>query len=76
MTSIESVWDRMKTQASDFAQKGAKPSERHAYALVTQMLREEHVIPWPPEGTIEFYAREMLVMIDNARGKRDGSLTA
>jgi hypothetical protein len=66
MTSIESVWARLKAQAQDFAEKGAKPSERHAYALITQLLREEHVTPWPPEGTIEFYAREMLAMIDLA----------
>jgi hypothetical protein len=67
MTSIETVWVRIKAQANDFAERGAKPSERHAYALVTQMLREEHVAPWPPEDTIEFYAREMLAMIDGAR---------
>jgi hypothetical protein len=70
MTSIESVWERIKAQANDFADKGAKPSERHAYALITQILREEHVMPWPPEGTIEFYAREMLAMIDQTREAR------
>jgi hypothetical protein len=64
MTSIESVWARVKALAKDFAERGAKPSERHAYALVTQMLREEHVSPWPPDGTIEFYAHELLAMID------------
>lgn len=70
MTSIETVWARVKTLAQDFAAKGAKPSERHAYALVTQLLREERVTPWPPDGTIEFYAHEMLTMIDNEPEQR------
>ncbi|MBV8149504.1 MAG: hypothetical protein JO092_10465 [Candidatus Eremiobacteraeota bacterium] len=60
-TSIERAWASIKRTAQE---RGAsrlllKPSE--AKAIVTQILIDECVSPWPPKDVIAFYAAELIL---------------
>lgn len=67
MSAIERVWARVKVMSQKHATRGARPSERHARAIICQLMREERVAPFPPDDVIDFYAREMLGLIDRER---------
>ena len=69
MTAIETVWERLKMSARDYATQGVRPSSRHAEAMVSQFIRQADVDPIPPPEIVELYAREMLQMIDDFMDK-------
>jgi hypothetical protein len=65
MTAIESVWDRMKSAATEFAARRALPSKSRVRALVLQFIREANA-DTPPPDAIDFLVNEMLSMVDCA----------
>jgi hypothetical protein len=60
-TSIERAWASIKRTAEKRGASGVllKPSE--AKAIVTKILIDECVSPWPPHDVIAFYAAELIV---------------
>lgn len=65
MSAIDAVWARMKTTAREYAEQGVRPSTIQAQGIVSQLMRENKVSPWPPAGVIEYFASEMISMIDH-----------
>jgi urease gamma subunit len=66
-TAVESVWSHIKDTARDYVARGVKLNERDAEAIITKFLREARVSPWPSIDVIEFYAQELLNMVDRDR---------
>jgi hypothetical protein len=60
-TSIERAWASIKRAAVERAASGILLKPREAKAIVTQILIDEHVSPWPPKDVIAFYAAELIV---------------
>lgn len=70
MTSIEQVWDRMKSAAQRHASNGRALSLAQARDLVTRFMRDCRVDPRPSDEVITYYAAEFLEMIRAARHPR------
>ena len=64
MSAIDAVWAHMKITARQYAAQGARPSPSQAQGIVSQLMRENRVSPWPPPGVIEYFASEMISMIE------------
>ena len=64
MSDIQVVWDQMKKFAVDHARRGERFNQRKAEATVVTFMREARVTPWPPPEVIQFFARELVGMID------------
>jgi hypothetical protein len=60
-TSIERAWASIKRAAERRGASGALLKPREAEAIVTQILIDECVSPWPPRDVIAFYAAELIV---------------
>lgn len=66
MSAIDAVWAHMKLTAREYAGQGVRPSPIQAQGIVSQLMRENKVSPWPPPGVIEYFASEMIAMIDQS----------
>jgi hypothetical protein len=60
-TSIERAWATIKEVARVRGASRVPIRPREAQAIVTQILIDEHVSPWPPRDVIAFYAAELIV---------------
>jgi hypothetical protein len=71
-TSIERAWASMKQAAKERAASRMPLKQREAKAIVTRILNDEHVSPWPERDIIDFYATELIV--ETAKRAADPSL--
>jgi hypothetical protein len=69
VTPIEAVWNQIKASAAEHSARGEHLSREQAKVTVSQMLREARVAPWPPPDIIDFYASELVEMVDNGLQK-------
>lgn len=76
MTQIEMVWTKLKVCAAEYAFRGERPGPLRAHAVVVELLQEAYVNPWPEPYVIEFYANELLAMVEERLyGSTSGSAT-
>lgn len=66
MSSIELVWERIKFTARERALKNEALNIRQARELVCEYARAARVDPWPPSDVIDFFAAEMIGMVETA----------
>jgi hypothetical protein len=74
-TSIERAWASIKRTAEKRGAARALLKPREAKAIVTDILINERVSPWPPQDVIAFYAAELIVetakhVADSNAGRR------
>jgi hypothetical protein len=69
ITPIEAVWNQMKASAADYAMRGEHLTRDQAEATVARMLHEARVSPWPPQSVVEFYACELVDMLESGLRK-------
>ena len=65
MSAVDQAWQRMKEVARTIAAGGRRISLFQAEAIVTRLLQECGASPMPRPDTIEFFARELLAMVEN-----------
>jgi hypothetical protein len=70
-TSIERAWASIKQAARERAISRVPLKAREAKAIVTRILNDEHVSPWPDRDVIEFYASELMVETTKRAADRD-----
>jgi hypothetical protein len=66
ISGIEGVWERLKQAARQYARDGERPSVRQAEQQIAQWIYEARISPRPPSDVVQFYALELLRMIDAA----------
>jgi hypothetical protein len=71
-TSMERAWATIKQVARVRGASRVPIKPREAQAIVTQILIDERVSPWPPRDVIAFYAAELIV--EAARRAADAEL--
>jgi hypothetical protein len=72
---IPVVWAEIQARAREYARDGKRPDKEEAQELVANIMREENIIPQPPQDVVETYAGVFLAMIDGADdGPADDSI--
>lgn len=67
MSEIEAVWQRMKVCADECAARGDRLSQSKAESIVHRLMREARVTPWPEPEVMQFFARELILMMQERR---------
>lgn len=57
----------MKACAADYASRGEHVGRFRAEAIVIRFMQDARVSPWPPPAVVDFFANELLSMIEQAR---------
>jgi hypothetical protein len=64
-TLIPIVWAEMQARAHEYARDGKRPDREGAQELIASIIREENIIPRPPQEVVDMYAGAFLAMIDD-----------
>ena len=73
-TGIQRAWAMIKQVARVRGKSRVPIKPREAQAIVTQILLDERVSPWPPRDVIAFYAAELIVETAKRAADRDFDL--
>jgi hypothetical protein len=64
MSAVETAWQHMKNEARGLAVQGRSLTADQAQTIVRRIFTDSKVWTMPEQGTLEFWARELIRMVE------------